>query len=694
MYLPAPNLDDRHFQDLVDEAKRSISRYCPNWTDHNVSDPGVTLIELFAWMTEQYLFRLNQVPEKNFITFLDLIGVRLQPTQPAKGDVTFTLSAPPTRDRRISIPAWTEVATERTESEEAITFTTDEEAVVLSPTLLWVQTSADGYDFEDHSQVRKGEMAFTPWANPPREPQAFYLGFDEDLSAHTLVLEFECDGSGIGINPEKPPWRWEVWRRGNELKWEYLKVASGTTRSLNENSDTTRGLNENGEITLLLPYYCHPLRLGGREARTWLRCSPVDNPGPGERPCARPPRIRRIGAYTIGITVPVTHALPVREEIVGISNGRPAQRFRLQHSNVLKPAGPDEGLEVETEHGDWEPWQAVADFGDSGENDKHYVLDLVSGQIEFGPAIRQTNGTEPQFGAIPPTGRRIRMRRYRIGGGVQGNISEGRVKVLKTTLPHVRGVHTRVPLTGGEDAQTLEDAKLKGPKTLRTRWRAVTVDDFEYLAEQIEGVGRVRCLQPRPSEPGAPPPGTVLLLVVPSLPRLEGAELERYMGLHETLPQLPPDERARTIENLQNQLMVPPNTKERLREHLDDRRLLTTRMEIREPQYVWVAIQTTIKPHPKADPERVRRDVKEALYRYVHPLYGGLDGNGWPFGQPLTIDKVYALIQRVDGVEYATELKLFPIDMAKSQLLGINEQVIQVPPHGVIVSYYHNVRVG
>ena len=104
MSLPVPNLDDRHFQDLVDEAKRRIPRYSPQWTDHNVSDPGITLVELFAWLTEQYLFRLNQVPDKNFITFLDLIGVRLQPAQPAKGDVTFTLSAAPTPERRAIIP--------------------------------------------------------------------------------------------------------------------------------------------------------------------------------------------------------------------------------------------------------------------------------------------------------------------------------------------------------------------------------------------------------------------------------------------------------------------------------------------------------------------------------------------------------------------------------------------------------------
>lgn len=680
MPLPVPNLDDRRFQELVDEAKRRIPRYAPQWTDHNVSDPGVTLIELFAWMTEQYLFRLNQVPDKNFITFLDLIGVRLAPAQPAKGDVTFILSTTPTPERRLIIPRWTEVATERTETEEAIVFTTDQDAEVLPPRSRWVLTSADGEDYADQSRVLKGEVTFDAWSNPPAPPQAFYLGFDEDLSAHTLALEFDCEKTAIGIDPDKPPWRWEVWR-GNELRWQVVPAAS----------DTTAGLNQPGEVRLHLPYRCQPHRLQLREAKTWLRCSPVTDLLPGEMPYARSPRIRRLGAYTIGITVPVTHALPVGPEQLGISNGQPAQRFQLLYNNILKPEGPEEVVEVETEDGDWEAWKAVRDFGDSRPDDKHYVLDPVSGQIEFGPAIRQRDGTEPQFGAVPPIGRRIRMRRYRIGGGVRGNVAEGRVKVLKSTLPYVASITNRYAITGGLEAQTLEDAKMRAPSVLRTRFRAVTADDYEFLSQQVEGVGRVRCLQPRPGDPEAPAPGTVLLLVIPGLPPMEGEELERHIALREALPQ--EDRRPAVEAELQTQLKLPPATEVRLRDYLDERRLLTTRLDIRAPEYVWVAVETRIKTQPKAEPERVRRDVKVALYRFLHPLYGGPDGTGWPFGQPLTIDKVYALIQTVPGVEYATELKLYPIDLSDpvGQRLGKKEEVIPVPPNGVIVSYYHNV---
>ena len=75
MALPVPNLDDRRFQDLVDDAKRLVQQRCPEWTDHNVSDPGVTLIELFAWMTDQVVYRLNRVPDRHYVKFLELIGV-------------------------------------------------------------------------------------------------------------------------------------------------------------------------------------------------------------------------------------------------------------------------------------------------------------------------------------------------------------------------------------------------------------------------------------------------------------------------------------------------------------------------------------------------------------------------------------------------------------------------------------------
>ena len=103
MVLPAPNLDDRKFQDLVDEAKRMIPRYCPEWTNHNLSDPGVALIELFAWMSEMILFRLNQVPDRLFVHFLNLVGIEPFPPSVARADLTFWLSS--VVEQPVTVPA-------------------------------------------------------------------------------------------------------------------------------------------------------------------------------------------------------------------------------------------------------------------------------------------------------------------------------------------------------------------------------------------------------------------------------------------------------------------------------------------------------------------------------------------------------------------------------------------------------------
>ena len=76
--IPPPKLDDRSFNDIVEEAISMIPRYAPEWTNHNPSDPGITLIELAAWMTDLLIYRLNQVPDKNYVAFLNLLGIKLR----------------------------------------------------------------------------------------------------------------------------------------------------------------------------------------------------------------------------------------------------------------------------------------------------------------------------------------------------------------------------------------------------------------------------------------------------------------------------------------------------------------------------------------------------------------------------------------------------------------------------------------
>ena len=127
--LPAPNLDDRTFQSLVDDARRLVHRRCPEWSDHNISDPGITLIETFAMMVDQLIYRLNRVPDRNYIKFLELLGLELRAPGAAQGEVTFWLSAP--QPQTITVRAETEVSTDRTDVEEPIVFSTTEKLDIV-----------------------------------------------------------------------------------------------------------------------------------------------------------------------------------------------------------------------------------------------------------------------------------------------------------------------------------------------------------------------------------------------------------------------------------------------------------------------------------------------------------------------------------------------------------------------------------
>src|SRR5690348_2494843 len=149
MSLPVPNLDDRSFRQIVDEAVRLIPRYCPEWTNHNESDPGVTLLELYAWMTEMVIYRLNKVPEKNFLTFLDLIGVRLKPPEPAK--VVLELTPSDGVVGELLVRKGTQVATMQAAGGEPVTFETLHE-VSLVPVHVVRAVSSHRGQIRDHGE--------------------------------------------------------------------------------------------------------------------------------------------------------------------------------------------------------------------------------------------------------------------------------------------------------------------------------------------------------------------------------------------------------------------------------------------------------------------------------------------------------------------------------------------------------------
>src|SRR5579875_2859861 len=178
MALPAPNLDDRTFQDIVDETKRLIPRYCPEWTNHNLSDPGVALIELFAWMSEMMLFRMNQVPDRLYTKFLDLVGIQPFPPSVARSDLPFWLST--ALEHPLLVPSGTEVGTAVGSLGEPVVFSTTEDLVIAPPRLVSAKTGTsrnDGVLVDAWDDLRLPDSELTCFTSDPIQPDdAFYLG--------------------------------------------------------------------------------------------------------------------------------------------------------------------------------------------------------------------------------------------------------------------------------------------------------------------------------------------------------------------------------------------------------------------------------------------------------------------------------------------------------------------------------------
>ncbi|HEX7805364.1 MAG TPA: putative baseplate assembly protein [Cellulomonas sp.] len=647
MPIPAPNLDDRSFQDIVDETKRLIPRFTPEWTNHNVSDPGVALIELFAWMSEMVLFRVNQVPERLYVHFLNLAGIEPFPPSVARTDVTFWLSAP--TDRPLTIPAGTEVTTS-TSATDAVVFSTEHEAVAAPPRLhaahstrLRDEQTVDGW--EDLTYPGSALTCFT--SSPVQPGDATLLGFAESLAGAALRLTVEATAQGIGVDPANPPLAWEVW---TGEAWTPVRVQR----------DTTGGLNRNGEIVLLIPRAHQPLTLAGTVAY-WLRVRLV-NAAPGQPTYQASPRLESVRADVVGLTVPAEHAMTVASENLGRSVGVPAQQFRV---GAVPVAARREGENVRVvTAGGAADWTEVEDFSTSGPDDRHVVWESATGVVRFGPRVRYPDGTVRQHGAIPPDGALVQVTGYRHGGGAAGNVGARTLTGLRSTLPFVASVENLPPATGGVDAETVEEAKVRGPLSLRTGQRAVTAGDFERLTRETSvEVARARCLAGTQTHNGA-----VRVLVV---------------------PQVRTDPRTHRIDDfaLTEQLMRA------ISDVLDERRCVGVAVEVGTPFYQGVSVAALVRALPGRPVALVRQRVLDVVDRYINPLTGGPSGTGWPFDADITAAEIAQLLEAVEGVERVEEVQLFEYDLRTGRRLGSGRDSLHPEPYTLFLSAEHRVVV-
>jgi predicted phage baseplate assembly protein len=651
MPLPTPALDDRTFQDIVDEAKRMIPRFCPEWTNHNVSDPGVALIELFAWMSEMVLYRVNQVPERLYTHFLNMVGIQPFPPAVASTDLTFWLTA--VLDQPVVVPAGTEVMTVAGAATavrtEPVVFSTADDLVIATPVLetAKVTTATSGQVEDVWDDLRFGTQGAKVFASDPMTPgDTFCLGFEGSLAGMVLRIAVKAEAEGIGVDPRNPPIAWEVW---NGEGWLATEVYD----------DSTGGLNRAGEIVLMVPVQHQPMSIGNHTAY-WLRARLL--PTAAGRPTYQAsPRVQGLEVAALGGTVHAEHAEIAGHEQIGRSDASPGQSFRTSRSPVLPRRAGETVRVVQGESS--EEWTEVEDFSASGPRDKHFVWDGGSGEVLFGPRVRYPDGTVRQHGEIPGDGAYVEVTGYRHGGGARGNVGSRTLTLLRTTLPFVSGVVNLQAASGGVDAESVAEAKVRGPLALRTGQRAVTAGDYERLTlESSPQVARARCRSARRSN------GTAQLLVVP--------QVRGDVGLH-------------TIDDY----AISESLMRTISDYLDQHRVVGTAVEVTTPYYQGVSVVALLHGSAGRPPGVVRQRAADVLNRFINPLTGGSDGAGWPFDADLNVATITQLLEAVEGVDRVEEALLFEYDLRSGERLGAAKDVVRLDRQSLFLSAAHQVVV-
>ncbi len=665
MPLEAPKLDTRTFDDLFREARLRIPRYTREWTDFNDSDPGITLLQLYAWLTESIFFQLNRVPERNYVKFLQLLGLELAPARPATVHLTFT--ATPGGKAR-PVPRGAQVAAQPPEGGDPVIFETEE---AFSPVALALESvlAFDGSAFQDVSAAHQSAgTTFRPLGWVPQVGSALYLGFTPpdplpdgrafpreirfrvflpraDLlgeaqrcrlakPAPTVSLAGACgagarrrlvavEGDAAASQAPPPP---------VGLVWEYHPGDGARHwRRLNVFQDGSAAFSREGDLVIEGPSEIAPATVWRLEPRYWLRCRLAT----GAYPAGKAPEIDLLPPNTVAAVSLST----VREEVLGESEGLPDQSFELRH----RPVAPGsltlrlEGAGLETEE-----WARRDDLLASGPDDPHYVLRATAGRVLFG---------DGRNGRIPPAGATVVAGEYRWGGGAAANVASGLVNAPQTPLEGIEKVENPRPAAGGADEQSVDELKKIAPSVLRHRNRAVTPEDFAVLALGAGGVAKATAVAlAHPDHPGVEVPGAVTVVVVP-----EGDDV----------PPEPSPELLRAVCR-----------------HLDRFRLLTTELYVRGPRFLAVRVSARVGARLTASFDAVARDVGEALDRFLDP-------GRWPFGRDLYPTSLYDEILDVDGVEAVERLEL-EIDGQPHDKLA---EPVVVPADGLVYGGSHEVVV-
>ncbi|ATE59878.1 putative baseplate assembly protein [Thauera sinica] len=691
MPILPPRLDDRSFDDLLDDLLARIPAHTPEWTNPRLGDPGRTLLELFAWLGDALLYRANLIPERQRLVFLKLLGQGLRPAQPARGIVGLAFAQPTelagatlAAGARIKAPVPFETLSETTvlpvtaeayykrplpEADrlrmaevlsglQRVHGIADEVSGYLSTALFeGGQAAGAGVDVFADSVDRALWLALLApvAAQPERQPAAnaaarAALGGGDSGAAALLsvgvVPAIAAPALFEEIGPRaRVPVLWEVvTAAANGLDADYLTVEPLPGDAY----DTTAGLTRPGVLRLPMPdesLIFAPVNDVGENPRAGVADNPprIDDAERAARLVGwlrlRPRPGSGVGSLRlswVGVNaVEVDQRVTIAGRVIGASTGAADQVFQLPAGSV-DPASLV--LQVEAPGRGYQPWTRVDDLAAISADPAvareapAFELDAEAGIVRFGDGVR---------GRVPERQMRIRLASGRFGGGRAGNLPPGSLaEVSGATLVGAArpmpAIKAWQPLAteGGEDAETLARAEQRIPAQLRHRERAVTAEDYRRLAAETPGtdVGRVEVLprfKPRERRPDVP--GVVSVMVLPA--RVPGKA-----------PNPRPDR---------------PFI-ERVHAHLSARTPLATELYVIGCEYVPLGISVAVAIRDGFAREAVLYEVGEALRRLLWPLPpGGQAGAGWPLGRDVRERELEVEVSRVAGVAEVAGLNLF-----------------------------------
>ena len=707
MPLNVPILDARTHQELVDEALARFPVHTPEYTNFNKSDPGVTLVEVFAFLTENLYYRANLIPERNRLKFLSLLGLPLQPGAPARGLVTFSNDKGALR--AITLNHDLEVAA------GAVPFRTDAgldvlpvEARVYYKRPVAADPALVDYYTQLYASYAKEPGAAVPtlYETVPLAPRdEGGVGFGDTLDGSFWVaLLARADDQKELEDPTRPgEWldaiRAEI--KGKSLSLGIVPALAAADRRLAPGAAAPITGGQAGLLRYEIPSPLPSLLLPEAPSDRLPAYKPLAARG-GDDVLARPAVVEIALPGTVGelslwknhdpleagvgdfppslddadvgdrlITwVRVSSSAPVSARLLWVGINVAAVTQRTHVANEPLPAGtgePDQAATLASRPvipgtvsvmvisgGKSEEWAEIDDLlaadpevrvtdprhapgaapATRGDRLNVFALDPEAGRIRFGDGLR---GRRPPFGAI------LRAT-YDCSAGARGNVGRGQITTSPSLPPGVK-VSNPVRTWGGADPEPVSAAEKQIPRHLQHRDRLVSAADFRSIALRTPGVeiGRVEVLPAYHPDLGAGQPGgapgAVTLMLIP-----------RSDPLHPDAPE--PD-----------CLFL-----DAVCAYLDPRRLVTTEILLRGPQYrdVWVSLGIdVVAGHGTAE---VREAVKDRLLKFLAPLapdggaetvLGGFDdpadgraptANGWPLGKAVVDSELMAVASRVPGV--------------------------------------------